>query len=296
MKVVLPLFLFFAYCASTNAQNVGIGLVNPSVNLHVDSVIKIGKNASLGINTPGRVNGLRFGDGSFVSISEDTKDDQLNIRMGSLLINKSVGSVGVGNVGINVDSASAKLDVNGSIRFSAAGTPGLGKVLTSDADGYATWQNPNTASKFLTIPFSAFVTDNPSEITDFRFDLNRPGVYMTNGKYGGMIAPVILPANSTIIKLTVYFIDNTSAANFDISLQSTILSGGVNFSTNIIAPFFSSGADANVRFLVGIPSVSTSLTGPTSKPYVLRVEPDGPWPFLAGITPMRVCYAVVEYQ
>jgi|GEM_PF-1733388 len=47
-----------------------------------------------------------------------------------------------GNVGIGNATPSAKLDVNGSIKLSGAGTPGAGKVLTSDAYGNATWQEP----------------------------------------------------------------------------------------------------------------------------------------------------------
>jgi hypothetical protein len=47
-------------------------------------------------------------------------------------------SVGVGTAS---PSASAKMDINGQIKISG-GTPGAGKVLTSDATGLATWQTP----------------------------------------------------------------------------------------------------------------------------------------------------------
>lgn len=49
-----------------------------------------------------------------------------------------------GNVGIGTNSPQSKLDVAGQIRISG-GAPGEGKVLTSDANGLASWQN-NTAS------------------------------------------------------------------------------------------------------------------------------------------------------
>ena len=45
-----------------------------------------------------------------------------------------------GNVGINNTNPAATLDVNGSVKLEGAGTPGAGKVLTSDAAGNATWQ------------------------------------------------------------------------------------------------------------------------------------------------------------
>lgn len=47
-----------------------------------------------------------------------------------------------GNVGIGVRVAQTKLDINGQIKISG-GAPGLGKVLTSDANGLATWQTPS---------------------------------------------------------------------------------------------------------------------------------------------------------
>ena len=45
-----------------------------------------------------------------------------------------------GNVGIGIEYPTAQLHTNGSVRFEGAGTPGDGKVLTSDASGNATWQ------------------------------------------------------------------------------------------------------------------------------------------------------------
>ncbi|MFB3390305.1 tail fiber domain-containing protein [Flavobacterium sp. LAR06] len=46
-----------------------------------------------------------------------------------------------GNVGIGNGAPAAKLDVAGTIKISG-GTPGIGKVLTSDATGLASWAEP----------------------------------------------------------------------------------------------------------------------------------------------------------
>ncbi|UCG55810.1 MAG: tail fiber domain-containing protein [Phycisphaerales bacterium] len=46
-----------------------------------------------------------------------------------------------GNVGVGTTSPGAKLEVNGQVKI-AGGSPGAGKVLTSDAGGLATWQSP----------------------------------------------------------------------------------------------------------------------------------------------------------
>ena len=54
-----------------------------------------------------------------------------------------------GNIGIGDFSAtapSAQLHTTGSVRLAGAGTPGTGKVLTSDATGNATWQPVNAAT------------------------------------------------------------------------------------------------------------------------------------------------------
>lgn len=51
------------------------------------------------------------------------------------------------NVGISTSSPSQALDINGQIRI-RGGNPSLGRILTSDADGVATWQVAPEASKW----------------------------------------------------------------------------------------------------------------------------------------------------
>jgi len=60
-----------------------------------------------------------------------------------------------GNVGIGTTTPSTKLDLSGSIRI-ADTTQGSGKILTSDANGLASWQTP-TISNALTVPASGVI-------------------------------------------------------------------------------------------------------------------------------------------
>lgn len=63
-----------------------------------------------------------------------------------------------GNIGIGVNNPLSQLHTNGSIRFAGAGSPGNGKVLTSDENGNATWQNESDPV-FTASPASGISSD-----------------------------------------------------------------------------------------------------------------------------------------
>ena len=76
----------------------------------------------------------------------------LNFVESGVAANRLVLAPG-GNIGIGTASPGAKLEVNGQIKITG-GSPGAGKVLTSDATGTATWQpasvpNPGTDSGLM---------------------------------------------------------------------------------------------------------------------------------------------------
>lgn len=58
-----------------------------------------------------------------------------------------------GNVGLGTSSPTAQLEVAGQVKITG-GSPGANKVLTSDANGLATWQTPSGGGG-LTLPYSA---------------------------------------------------------------------------------------------------------------------------------------------
>lgn len=152
MKKISALALaILCFANALHAQKVGINVPLPTENLHVDSVIKVGKNSFLGLSTPGRKNLLKFGDGDYVTIGEEITDDKLFIRFGDLVFLQSVGSSGSGYIGIGTPTPTAFLDLDGTLRI-RSGIAGIGKVLTSDANGNATWQTPSPG---FTLPYSS---------------------------------------------------------------------------------------------------------------------------------------------
>jgi hypothetical protein len=64
-----------------------------------------------------------------------------------------------GNVGIGTSAPAATLDVNGTVKISG-GSPGVGKVLTSDAAGLATWQSASAATGSLAGAYNPIGTTN----------------------------------------------------------------------------------------------------------------------------------------
>ncbi|GIV28885.1 MAG: hypothetical protein KatS3mg027_2699 [Bacteroidia bacterium] len=163
-----------------SAGNVGIGTTNPGGKLHVNQNVRIspftsgesggylsGTDARLyiidgdiydttygGITFGGMYNpaGTRY-DATYVSI--DFGQGQLRIRNNQqekILIgagdewgqqNVIINPTG-GNVGIGTTAPGAKLEVQGQVKI-VDGTQGAGKVLTSDANGLASWQTPPAA-------------------------------------------------------------------------------------------------------------------------------------------------------
>lgn len=148
-KTFLPLSgLFLVINAFT--QHVGIGTSVPAVNLHVTAA-----------STPGQL------DGNILitnAITGHTIFDGLRIRMnssvgsiqnsenGDLLFQTNQGTPGIygdpqiwikptGGIGIGTSTPGAKLEVAGQVKITG-GSPGLGKVLTSDASGLASWVAP----------------------------------------------------------------------------------------------------------------------------------------------------------
>lgn len=181
-KISLLFSSIVCFGFALQAQKVGINVPSPTENLHIDSTIKIGKNSSINTSTPGRKNLLKFGDENYVTIGEEQGDDKLYIRYGDLIFNQSTGSVGNGYIGIKTEAPTATLDVNGTFRL-RSGAPAAGKVLTSDANGNATWQTPSATNG---IGFSATLTNSLFLVSNVAADL---GGFTENFDDGNVFNP-----------------------------------------------------------------------------------------------------------
>lgn len=84
------------------------------------------------------------------------------IKEGGLSVGSFVSRFGTilaldsGNVAIGVTTTSAKLEVAGQVKITG-GSPGTGKILTSDANGLASWQEPATGGSGGNTPLGGVI-------------------------------------------------------------------------------------------------------------------------------------------
>jgi trimeric autotransporter adhesin len=115
---------------TAGANNTAIGYQALQANTTGNTNIGVGYQAGTLITTGS--NNIAIGNNS--QVQSATASNQLSIG-------NWIYGVG-GNIGIWVSNPSAKLEVNGQIEITG-GSPGAGKVLTSDAVGLASWQTPS---------------------------------------------------------------------------------------------------------------------------------------------------------
>jgi hypothetical protein len=120
----------------------GIGTSTPNGPLHVESDITI----TSGTNLADRVAPVVVGDGDGSTACLLIDGNQIEQSDASSVLHLNYTSpakvslgVGGGNVGIGTTNPSAKLEVAGQMKITG-GSPGAGKVLSSDAGGLASWQ------------------------------------------------------------------------------------------------------------------------------------------------------------
>ncbi len=117
------------------------GTFHSTGNANIDGTVNAGSYAVLGTG----INGGYYQDatnGAYRSIvaASTTNGYYFQTNTGAATtMYVGLGGLYNGNVGIGTNTPSTKLEVNGQVKITG-GSPGFGKVLTSDASGLATWQ------------------------------------------------------------------------------------------------------------------------------------------------------------
>ncbi len=127
--------------------NVGIGTTSPTAKLTIQGANVLGDDLIQLKNASGNTRIRLYtqdggGDGGHIAMlnSSGTNAIVFDTRIGG-----NPSYINAGNVGIGTSTPGAKLEVAGQIKI-VDGTQGVGKVLTSDAGGLATWQVPGGSS------------------------------------------------------------------------------------------------------------------------------------------------------
>ncbi|HOY18371.1 MAG TPA: hypothetical protein PLC89_13785 [Haliscomenobacter sp.] len=123
---------------SNNFKNVGIGTARPQRKLHINDE----ENGDVWIQMTNDNTGTALTDGGLIG------ETGIDLK----IMNQEPGNITLGNSGKDqvVVKNNGNVEIAGQLKI-AGGAPGAGKILTSDANGLASWQNPVTAPTTGTI-------------------------------------------------------------------------------------------------------------------------------------------------
>jgi hypothetical protein len=139
----------------SSAVNVGIGTTNPVSRLQVSSNAI---NTALQLTTVNTGETINNGFHIGIQYQADEPANRYNYIIGrenipTLFATNNITRLTIaadGNVGIGTNNPTQKLDIDGQVRI-RGGAPGVGKVLTSTADGTASWANPASSSNWTLV-------------------------------------------------------------------------------------------------------------------------------------------------
>lgn len=131
-----------------NGGNLGIGISNPTAKLTIDAPTGVG----VAVRSNGGIELYNFPNTASTFMGWSTSSE-FNIDSPQVMrfdSNQSIfatsGSERMridasGNIGVGTASPTARLEVAGQVKITG-GSPGVGRVLTSDGTGLATWETP----------------------------------------------------------------------------------------------------------------------------------------------------------
>ena len=216
-----------SHITNANAGYVGIGTVPVNVPLTVKTVAANGIQVTNGTGSTINLNANTGTPGNpYILMSDGTESTMLSqLTTGNFVIDSYSGppyqfemeqnGTGTGiyidaasNVGVGTTSPSAKLEVNGQVKITG-GSPGTGKVLTSDASGLATWQSAG---------------GGVSE--EFRAVLGSGGTYSQSGQVIIFNSEDYDPGNNYNPSTGVYTVPSTGLYTFTVQRYASFSGGG----------------------------------------------------------------------
>ena len=178
----------------------------PRIRVAGNGNVKVFAKLGIGVdnpNSPLTILSNAGGDLEFVSASGDTADiiSAPALKVGTsttapvqFTTNNTARVLidSVGNVGIGTSAPVSKLDVAGQIKITD-GTEGIGKVLTSDANGFASWMTPDSGtvlsfSADSLLPLFSTTVTNDTTTPHLSFTLENAGAYTLFGNNTGSAA------------------------------------------------------------------------------------------------------------
>ena len=159
------------------AQNVGIGTSSPQFPLSFPGTL--GEKISLWGDGSSTHYGMGIQPGLLQIFAKREIDDIAFGYGSSGAFTETMRIKGNGNVGIGTNAPATTLDVNGQVKISG-GAPGADKVLVSDANGVASWNNSSINTGAFAYSGGATPQDIPTGTT---IVMAFPSVYVVGNNY-----------------------------------------------------------------------------------------------------------------
>ena len=258
-----------------NAFSVGIGTASPTYKLDVyhggANGLRVRSSSSFSTIDIDAFNGdaaLRFQKAGVLqwNIRNMPSTDDLEIfELGGggqrLVLQNTTGFLGLG-----VAIPTAQLHTSGTVKFAGAGTPGAGKVLTSDATGNATWQTATSpAGTIVNYANASGPCTQPASVSSSVWTWSGPKATLTITSSSQKVmftATIVMGAGgiaATGLNITPAYSLTSSTTPLELGMGSYDLSCPVNTESCYTVTWVDSGFPPGTYYFGAAVQVTTAL-------------------------------------